>query len=147
MGKLRVIKSMLSVEMKGEGAYYVVIMPGSNRSIYFAQTQTIISSPKPNIPVPMIGIIQCIAASADHPYQLMIRVQHETSTNTQATYKSPTGTNSEPTINAGILISGVPLPPFFSASCGTSYNELCFNIDVTNLGIEEVPVVSTKDCG
>ena len=31
-------------------------------------------------------------------------------------YKRPTGTNNEPINNAGIRISGVPTPPFLSAS-------------------------------
>jgi hypothetical protein len=60
----------------------------------------------------MIGIIQCSLACADQPYQLH-DYQPQQDTWEQSTYNNPTGTKSDPTISAGMRISGSPLPPFF----------------------------------
>ena len=76
--------------------------------------------PNPKIPVPIMGMIQCICACADHPYQLYVNghVRHKDLVrSTAGTYKSPTGTKKEPIISAGIRNSGFPLPPFLFDSC------------------------------
>ena len=65
----------------------------------------------------MIGTIQCTPAAADHPYQLLPNIISDNNVETlEKTYKIPTGTNNDPINNAGIRISGVPTPPFLSAS-------------------------------
>ena len=57
-------------EDNGERAYKVSIRPKIEVSSCVSTDELSKDLPKPKIPVPIIGIIQCICAWADQPYQL-----------------------------------------------------------------------------
>jgi hypothetical protein len=62
----------------------------------------------------MMGMIQCIFAVADQPYQLYAMSLESKALLRISTYKSPAGTKNEPKIIAGMRISGFPTPPLRS---------------------------------
>lgn len=111
IGKLEEISVYLPSDLREvDGTYNVAIIP------------------KPNMPAPVMGIMKWSFACADHPYQLcrpghISLIVHFSGTEDELTYNRPMGTSADANMSAGIRISGLPTPPFLSASCECMYDQ------------------------